>query len=693
MRISYNWLKDYIDIKIPPERLAQTLTMAGLAVDSVKKIGNDHVLEIEVTANRPDWLSHLGIARELAALTGKKLKAPKIARIIPRLRSPRFARDFAGQEGQGSSGVSVRIEDKKLCPRYTARIIRNVKVGESPAWLKTKIEAMGLRPVNNIVDITNFCLFETGEPMHAFDLDRLEGKVFAVRKSKSPERITTIDGIVRTLDNETLVIADSLRPVAIAGVMGGVNTGVTGSTKNILLEAAYFDPISVRRTSRKLALASESSYRFERKVDIANIPYSSDRALGLILELAGGEAGEFIDIGGKIGTKKSISLRPSRLRSMLGIEIPIQKVRSILTALGLKIKSSSKEHIKVEVPSFRHDLNAGIDLIEEISRIYGYDKIPGTIPKIVEQPVRESFEAIVDKLIRQSLVGLGCDEIITYSLLSKNVIKASSMADECVIEIKNPLSIEQEAMRPNLAAGMLNSVLWNINRKAGDLKLFELGNIYIKTENAEFAEKKHLAIGIAGEISGWAQGSRPYGFFDLKGIVETLFSELRIEDVSYKFEPDDLFSPSCCASVYLDGEKVGVLGTASRKVLNNFDIKEEVYFCEICVDLILKHAKLKKRFSEPAKYPSVFRDISIVVEKGALSGEIAMLIKNTGSPVLKEARLIDRYAGKQIPSGKIGLTYRLEYQDLKKTLEEKDVLDVHAKVLRALEEKLGARLR
>jgi len=678
MRISYNWLKDYIDIKLPPEKLAQALTMAGLAVDSVQSLGNDHILEIEVTANRPDWLSYIGVAREIAALTGKKLKAPAVA---------------VNRKPITENRVSVKVEDKKLCPRYTARIIRNVKVGVSPSWLKAKLEAIGLHPVNNIVDITNFCLFETGEPMHAFDLDRLEGKTITVRKSKSSERITTIDGIVRTLDGETLVIADSSRPVAIAGVMGGLNTEVTGSTRNILLEAAYFDPISVRRTSRKLGLASESSYRFERKADITNIAWSSDRALGLMLELAGGEAGEFIDIGGKIDAKKVITLRPQRLALILGIEIPDKKIKSILTALGTKIKLSSKKRLLVEAPSFRHDLNSEIDLIEEIARVYGYEKIPDTIPMIVEQPVRESPEAIVDRNIRQSLIGGGCDETITYSLLGKNVTKALGIPESSVIEIKNPLSAEQEAMRPSLAAGMLNSILWNINRKTKDLRLFELGNIYIKDKDAKFTESKHLSIAVTGVTSSWVSGSRRASFFDLKGIVEILFSELGIAGAVYKYEKDDLFSSSACASVEVDGEKIGVLGEVSHKTLNNFDIKETVYLCEICVDSILKHADLRKRFRELAKYPPVYRDISIVVGEGVLNSDIAVLIKNTGSPVLKEATLVDRYAGKQIPDGKVGLSYRLEYRDPKKTLEEKEILEVHTRILGSLEEKFGAKLR
>ena len=678
MRISYSWLKDYIDPNLTPAKLAEVLTMAGLTAESVRALGNDYVLEIEITANRPDWLSYIGVARELAAITGSRLKLPSPAKI---------------NVIQKKSGVKVSVEEKSLCQRYTARVIRNVSVEASPDRLKKKLEAMELRPVNNIVDITNFCLFETGEPMHAFDLDKIEGHEVIIRKARKLEKIVTIDGVVRELSDAMLVIADRSRPIAIAGVMGGLNTEVIDSTKNILLEAAAFDPISVRRTARALGIPTESSYRFERKVDLNNIAYASDRAAGLICELSGGEVCDLIDIGKKAVQGKTITLRLPKLNAVLGLEIPAEKVKKIVNSLELKIKKSAKDSITIETPQFRYDLNAEIDIIEEIARIYGYNRIPSTVPAIIEQDEKIPPDLMIGNKIREILAGMGADEIITYSLMGWNVLKMAGLADSKAAEIKNPLSSEQEVMRPSLMPGMLTSILWNINRKTKDLKLFELGKIYNKESETKFSEKQYLAIGIAGEISDWTQGTRPCGFFDLKGFVETVLSELGIAQAVFKQVRNEAYSHSCAASIEVGGEAIGYAGEVAKGILNNFDIKEAIYFCEISLDALLKYVSLEKKFRELPRYPSVCRDMSLVVPKETLNLELVALVKEVAGAILHEIKLIDRYAGKQIPDGKISLTYRLEYRDPSKTLEEKDVSPVHSNILRALEEKFGAKLR
>ena len=679
MRISYNWLKEYIDLKIGPEKLAELLTMAGLTAEALHKIDDDHIFETEITSNRPDWLSYIGVAREIAAITGGKLKNPSVPKIKA---TPSIV-----------SKVKVEVWEKTLCSRYTARVIRNVKVAGSPDRLKKRLESIGLRPVNNVVDITNFCLFETGQPMHAFDLDKIDGGQVIVRKARKDEKIITIDGIERALNDSMLVIADKSRPIAIAGVMGGANTEVTSSTKNILLEVASFDQISVRRTARALAISTDSSYRFERRVDLNNIVRSSDRATSLICEIALGGAGEMIDIGKKSASDNAVTLRLPRLYSVLGLEIPTPKVKKVVTSLGLKIKRSSKDSILLETPQFRYDLNSEIDIIEEIARIYGYDKVPSTIPGVVEQDEKVPQNISIEKNIRRILAGLGSDEIITYSLLSKKVLSVAGLANDSVVEIKNPLSNEQEVMRPSLLPGMLSTILWNINRKSKDLKFFELGEIYLKTAENKFAEKKHLSLAITGGISSWAEGSRPGSFFDLKGAVETLFVGLGINKAIFKQIKDNVYAHSCAASIEIAGEEIGKAGEVARTVLHNFDIKEVVYFCEISLDAALKHADLDKRFREIQKYPSVYRDISLVIPKETSNADLTALAKDAAGAILSEIKLIDRYAGKQIPDGKVSLTYRLEYRDPSRTLEEKDVSSAHAKILLSLEEKYGAKLR
>ena len=678
MLISYNWLKDYVDIKLPPDKLAEVLTMSGLAVDSIEKKNGDCILELEVTSNRPDWLSYIGIAREVAAITGRKFKLPVVEKRV---------------KGQGARGqISVKVEDKKLCPRYTARIIRNIKVGESPEWLKKRREAAGLRPVNNIVDITNFCLFETGEPMHAFDLDKLGGSSIVVRKAAKGEKVIAIDGQERTLDDSMLVIADDKKPVAIAGIMGGLSTEVGISTKNILLEAAYFDPISVRRASRKLALSSESSCRFERKVDMENITYASGRALELICEIAGGEAGEFIDIGKTKSDNAAISLRYDRLNKITGACIPPLRAKKILTSLGLKVISSSKEALKLKAPKFRYDLQDEIDLVEEIARVYGYNNIPETIPPVVETGERLPFDMVVDKRVRGILTALGLSEIITYSLLSNKQLTLAEISGSDIIKIQNPLSIEQEIMRPTLLTGMLNSIRWNINRKTKDLRLFELGKIYLK-ENS-FTEREYLSIGITGQkYDGWVGPARQVDMFDLKGITERLFLELGISGLSMKEADNSSYMSGSCAYLYIKGEAVGVLGEIDPKVSNNFDIKDRVYIAQLDCDKLTKHVSLEKYFKEPPRYPSIVRDISIVVDKKVFNEKITSIVKDAAGDILKDVQLIDRYRGGQVPDGKTSLTYRLEYQDLKRTLEDKDVSGAHSRIVRALEDNLGAKLR
>ena len=685
MRISYNWLKDYVDIKLSPEKLAELLTMAGLCVDSIHKKRDDSVLEIEITSNRPDWLSYIGVAREVGAITGAKLK----------LSSFVHRRSYVvKKEKNKRKTISVKVEEKKLCPRYTARIIHNVKVGESPEWLKEKLEAVGLRSVNNIVDITNFCLFETGEPMHAFDLDKLGGQSIIVRRASKGEKIRAIDGLERTLDNDMLVIADDKSPVAIAGVMGSLYAEVSAQTKNILLEAAYFDPISVRRTSRRLALSTDSSYRFERKVDIENIEGASGRAAQLISELAGGEAGEFIDIGKTAPVLKKISLRLERLNKIIGVEIPPSRVNSILASLGLKVRYLSKNVLELKPPGFRCDLQNEIDMVEEVARIYGYENIPETIPPVLEAGNRLPPDVVIDRNIRGVLVNLGLSEIITYSLLSRKTLDFARSSGGNVISIKNPLSNEQEVMRPTLIAGMLNSIRWNINRKLKDLKLFELGRAYFKEADNSFAEKNHLTIGVTGQLyDGWIGHPRAVTLFDLKGIIETLFARTGVKQICVKEALNPVFSPASCACIEAEDDAVGIMGQIDPKVLHDFDIKEAVYAAEIDCARLIKHISLEKRFRESPKFPSVIRDISIAADKNISNAGIISLIKGTAGGILKDVELVDRYSGGQIPEGKIGLTYRLEYQDLNRTLGDPDVQAVHSRIISALENNLGVRLR
>lgn len=677
MKVPFSWLKDYIDLKnLTPEEVASRLTIAGLEVVLIEKVGKDSIFDIEVTPNRPDCLSILGIAREAAAALNKKLKPPK-AKITKK---------------KALAKLPIEIKDKSLCPRYTGRLVSNITVGKSPTWLTEKLERMDLRPVNNIVDITNFCLFELGQPTHAFDHDKLKGKII-IRRAHKNEKITTIDGKERTLDPDMLVIADEEKPVALGGVMGSKDTEVTEDTKNILFESAYFNPVSIRRTSRRLGLISESSYRFERSVDMGGIVSTSERACSLIKELCGGQIGPLTDKGAKDPKKTKISLRPARLKKILGIDISQARIKKILTSLGLTIESATKTTIVVSAPSFRQDLKKEVDLIEEVIRVYGYDRLPSTMPSIVGHPRRLESSRIISNAARDALIAMGLDEVITYSLMSREDLDyTKEYTKESIIPIKNPLSTEQEIMRPTLIPGMLHAVSWNLNRGAKAVKIFEIGKAYHK-EGKSFKEEESLSIALVGKLTqGW-QKKDEHSFFELKGSLEALFDRLGIKNVSFKGKGFPEFLTGVAASVEVSGKKIGFLGEIKKDMLDRFDIKTQGYLCEISLQKLFSQVKLEKRFHEMPKFPSAKRDISMVAAKSVSHQDIISEIKKAGGDLVANIELFDQYAGAQIPTGHRGLAYSIEYRAADRTLTDNEVNSLHTEVCNALTQNLQAKIR
>lgn len=679
MRIPYNWLKDYVDVKIDPKKLAHVLTMSGTNAASCEKIGGDYIFEFEITANRPDCLAVLGIARETAALSGKKLKVPKD--LQAKLKSKR----------KQKPSLSVAIKDPELCFRYTARIIRDVEVGPSADWLKKRIISVGLRPVNNIVDITNFVLFETGQPMHAFDLDKIRGGV-CVRRAKRGEKIITIDNVPRTCTEDMLVIADETGPIAIAGVMGGLETEVNRMTKNILLESAFFNPVSVRRTSRGLGIASESSYRFERRIDNDMVVKASNRASALIEALAGGEIGELLDAGKKTCYSKSINFDLKKANSILGVSIGKTQAAKILKALGFSVKDK-KRSVKVTVPSFREDVKSDIDLTEEIARIYGYEKIPLTIPHIIGNTRIKDFATLFEEKIERMLTRLGLNEIITYSLINRSSIKELGIRENEVIAIKNPLSIDQEIMRPTMVPGMLGAISYNINRKAKRLSLFEIGKLY-KEKEGSYAEEPVLSVGLAGiKHEDWKVRKEEFDFFDIKGVFEKLLAELGFSRISFKKGKAAPFNGDVNSIIEFDGEAIACLGEVDRKICDRFDIEKKVLYGELYINKLLKKARLGGRYTAFGRYPSITRDISIIVDKGIASSEVTGIIKEVGKRLVKDITLVDYYKGKQIPEGKRGLLFRIEYRSDERTLKDAEVDKLHSEIKSTLSSKLPLSFR
>ncbi|RKY41794.1 MAG: phenylalanine--tRNA ligase subunit beta [Candidatus Makaraimicrobium thalassicum] len=690
MKLSYEWLKEYVDIGVSPEELARGLTMSGSEVEAIQDAGGDKILDLEITPNRPDCLNIIGLAREASVVFDKDLRLPVMG--------------ISGEPAaEKAAGIECVIKDRKLCPRYTARIISGVRVEQADERIRKRIVALGLRAVNSIVDITNFCLMETGQPLHAFDLDRIKGGKVIIREAAPGEKIVTIDGVERELKPGILVIADSARPIAIAGVMGGKDTEVSESTRNILLESAYFDPVSIRRTSRMLGLSSDSSYRFERGVDKGMIAAASDRAAALISAETGGKISGFYDTGGAAAEKVSIEFSAGKAERILGIPLENEKVKHILRKLGMTVSEAEERGLLVSVPSFREDLRKEIDLLEEIARIYGYDNIPVTIKEFVPQVERKELSRRVGEKLCEILPSLGLNEIMTYSLISD--VSADRFPDlsEKPVALSNPLSEEQKVLTPQLIDGMLRAISRNLNRKNSDLMLFEIGKIYSKSgapklkrivlDEGDYKETPALCIGLTGALrKNWQEGERPADLYSLKGIVETILRALKI---SAEFCRTSIKGFADCAEIRLpDGNlNIGFFGEVDTKLLGEYDISQRVYICQMKLDRIMEKAVLENRYHAIPRFPSSSRDISVLCDKSFSAGEIHKVISGTGEEIIRGIELLDLYEGEQIPAGKKSLTYSVKYGLDTRTLTEEEIEAVHSKVKETLVKKLGITFR
>ena len=684
MRVSLSWLKDFIDIK---DGIEEALTMIGLEVTSVHNTEKDCIMDIEITPNRPDCLSVLGVARELRAATDKSLKIPA------------SIKKYYMKKGVSQGSAKVEILDKKACSRYVGCIIKNVKVGPSPGWLIERLNAMGVRSVNNIVDITNCVLFETGQPLHAFDFDKLEGKKIIVRKAKSGESIVTIDGVKRDLDPTMLVIADAKKPVAIAGIMGGKDTEITETTKNILLESAYFNPVMIRKSQRRLILASESSYRFERGVDFAMILSANARAQELIKEIAGGRLkGTVTDKGGVKLKEKEIELNLDEVPRVLGIDVDSKKIIELFKRLDIAAVKKGRNQLSVKIPSYRQDLEKEIDLIEETARVYGYDKIPAKIPKLTMQKTyqEEKKEALsLEKEAKRILYSLGMNEIVTYALTSKHAIETLGISFDNLVRVSNPLSSNQEIMRPSLLPEMLEVLSWNLSRKNTLLQLFEVDKVYFTKENKDKVEEKtNICFGLCGVTPGsWKEKSRDMDFFDLKGIVELFLASLGVKDYKIENVESTIFKSNMSINIKVDGKIVGVFGEVKAETAKRFNIKQRVYIAEMFAEDLLKYANLDRKFTALPLYPSARRDISMLVDDSVSASDILGVIEKNGNTLVKSIDVFDLYKGQQIGEGKKSLAYRVEYRSDERTLKDEEVSEIHKNIQNALIDKLGAQIR
>ncbi|HKI77319.1 MAG TPA: phenylalanine--tRNA ligase subunit beta [Ignavibacteriaceae bacterium] len=645
---------------------------------------NDVIFEIGITPNRPDALSHIGVARDIAAIFNLKLNIPKIKLVESKEKS--------------KSAATIKIEDSENCPRYSSRIIKNINIKESPEWLKQRLVKIGLRPRNNIVDITNYVMHECGQPLHAFDLDNLAKQEIIIKSTTSESKFTTLDSKERKMPEGSLMICDGEKPVAVAGVMGGENSEITETTKNILIESAYFNPSSIRKTAKALTLSTDASYRFERGTDPGNTVFAAERAAQLILELAGGEllAGAIDEYPNKIKNLK-LKLRFNQIERILGYSIPKASVKSILKKLGFKVDAELKESIKLTVPTFRPDIEREIDLIEEIARIYGYDNIP-TVSKVSISLGEKTDESSLADKIRFAANSLGFYEMINNPLQSESY----SMLTGIPVKLMNPLSLDMEYLRTSLLPGALSVVSNNIKYGEKNLFLFEIGKIFNKSGKNEiksfedFEETQKLIFVVTGNIfeKKWNREQVESDLFTLKGLLKSFERKILLDNVlndSYYHGKNSFFDLYFTKN--LGNKQIGKGGRVAKEVLKQFDIQQDVFCFEIDLDEFSK-IKIKDRmFSEPLKFPKVIRDFAFIFDKSIAFDEVQKYIKKEGSELLRSVEIFDLFESDTLGNNKKSMAFTLEYYSDERTLTEEEVEKEFSRLISVIIKNFDAKLR
>ncbi len=645
---------------------------------------NDVIFEIAVTPNRPDALSHIGVARDLSAIFGRVLKLPAL--------------DLSETGEEIEKLAKVDIEDKVNCPRYVAKVVTDLHIKESPKWLKEKLETIGLRPINNIVDITNFVLHEIGQPLHAFDLDKLKENRIVVKSTKSDTTFTTLDSKERKLPPNTLMICDGKGEVAIAGVMGGENSEITESTKNILIESAYFNPSSIRRTSKALGLSTDASYRFERGTDPNITKYAAERAAQLVSELAGGKIAKgILDNYPEIIQPKEIKLRFSRTAKILGYEIPNEKIKNIMSHLGLALKPVDDDTLLVSVPTYRPDIEREIDLIEEIARINGYDNIP-TVNKINITLEKKIDETEFDEKVRIIASSLGFFEMINNPLQS---FEEASLTGN-PIKITNPLSADMEYLRTSLVSGALNTVAKNLRQGVKDLMLFELGNVFNKSDVNEissfkdFEEKQNLLFIITGNAQekSWNEERKQSDFYLLKGYINSFISKIALDNVlidSYYSSANKIYAYYFTKN--FNKVVTGKGGKINSEVLKKFDINQDVYCFEFDLTQIREIELKPKRYKEPLKFPKIIRDFAFIFDNSVQYLDVKNFILQKSSELLKTVELFDVFENESLGDNKKSLAFTLEFYDENRTLTEQEVEVDFNNLIKLITKEFNAQLR
>ena len=674
MLISYHWLKDYTDTRLSPQELRDRLTMVGLAIDAVEQHNSDSVLDVEVPSNRPDCLSHVGIAREVAVIERKELRLPRI--------------ESFKTEGRAAELTAVEIADPELCPRYAARLVRGVKIAPSPDWLVKRLETIGQRPINNVADITNYVLHELGQPLHAFDFQKLRGPRIVVRRAAAGEKLKTLDGVERTLTSDMLVIADAERPVALAGIMGGEESEISSATTDVLIESAYFDPDSVRRTARALGMDTEASRRFERGADREGVLRAQERCVQLICELAGGVASEdALDVYPHPLVPRTVRLRPQRVPELTSVTVELEEIIRILTGLGFELLGRG-EQLDFKVQSWRIDVEQEEDLVEEVARHVGYDKIGSELPPASASGEYQPSE-MKQRLLRRALNAFGFDEAINFSFAPKQ--------RDDQPELKNPIIEESAFMRATLLPGLLNALRHNLNQGVRDVRLFEIGRVFGPVSAKELPDERlSLALVATGGAveANKAQADRELDFFDVKGALETAVDWMGLNPLAFAPAADAQLRTGQAARIKLsDGTEIGTIGRLAESVATTYKFRYPVYVMELDFEALLNGPARIVQYTSLPRYPSVVRDISLLLNRGIALDDLLNAVKEQRVADVRGVKLVGTFEGGNIPSSKRSVTLRLEYRSDERTLRDEEVEERHAQLTSSLLETFSAQQR
>ncbi len=673
MKISPHWLRDFVDVPVDCRRLADELTLAGIAVEGISGEGESTVYEMEIATNRPDAMNHYGIAREVSALYDLPLKP-----IEPKLPAP-----------QGKSEVTIDIQEPELCPRFTAQEIRGAQIKGSPAKVVSRLGLLDQRPISNAVDATNYVLWESGKPTHVFDLDLLEGRGLVIRKARVGEILKTLDGVERKLTPEDLVVADGVKPVGLAGVMGGFDTMITEKTRNILIESAWWDPVTVRRMSKRHGIHTDASHRFERGADFESTVVSTNRVAELILESGGGTLiGDVIDVIARKLDLAPVELDPREVHRILGENLSTLEINRILTRLGFILTAGSEGRYLVQIPSWRLDVEREIDVIEEIARLHGYDKFPNTLPaytgEVVEQP-----DAPKDARLRSSLLALGYNEAISLTFISKDDAKRFSSAGE--IDLENPISEEASAMRTSMVASMLDMLAYNLNRGTENVRLFEAGKVF-EAEGEKAIERKCIAMGATGGVDtglvrGLAAGAtaRPLSFFDLKGDVEQLLAPFSHWTLYYDAQTSDYYHPGRSSRAIMDSVTVAQFGQIRPDVAAARKLKQDVLVAELYLDKLYQHDLQSVRYEALPRFPAVERDFSFVFGDDVEFAKIRSAVDGLEIVELQNFTPVEIFRGDKVAAGKYSILLRARLQSRERTLRDDEIASWSSQITKALE--------